>query len=206
MQMRPDNASFSRAERAELPPAPSFEARSAAVLCYQGGALQEVAEPFHMLVRIEREEHAAYEVALLGSSAGTVRAAGGAMLRADHGLDTGVPGFDLLVVPCGFIRSESFSSPRAVQSLVRAVQGARSVLMIARTLQEARRAQMLLREASTWAVGSFWEAVRPGHDPVATSFIEDGRLIWAIGPSAARDGVARLVRDDDARAAARAAF
>ena len=91
MQMRPDNASFSRALRAELPPAPFFEARSAAVLCYQGGALQDVAEPFHMLVRMEREEHAAYEVALLGSSAGMVHAAGGAMLRADHGLDTGVP-------------------------------------------------------------------------------------------------------------------
>jgi DJ-1/PfpI family len=206
MQMRPDNASFSRAERAELPPAPYFETRSAAVLCYQGGVLQEVAEPFHMLVRIEREEHAAYEVALLGLSAGTVRAAGGAMLRADHGLDTGVPGFDLLIVPCGFIRSESFSSLGAIQSLQRAVQGAQSVLMIARTLQEARRAQMLLREASTWAVGSFWEVVRPGHDPAATSFIEDGRLIWAIGPSAARAGVARLVRNDHARAAARAAF
>jgi transcriptional regulator GlxA family with amidase domain len=198
MQMLPDHASFARAERAELPPAPTFEVRSAAVLCYPGASLHEIAEPFHMLIRVEREQHAGYEVALVGPSAGTVRAAGGLALRPDHWLDTGVPAFDLLVVPCGFIGSEAFAVRGAVPSLVRAVQGARRVLLIARTLQQARRAQMLLQGASTWPVGSFWEAVRPGHDPVVTSFIVDGSLTWAMGPSAARDGVARLILENEA--------
>jgi hypothetical protein len=201
MQMLPGHASFTRAERAEPPPSPAFEARSAAVLCYPGGSLHDVAEPFHMLLRIEREGHAGYEVALVGPGAGTVRA-GGAALRPDHRLDTGVPAFDLLVVPCGFIASEAFAVRGATTSLVQAVQQAGCALMVARTLQQARRAQMLLREASTWAVGAFWEAVRPGHHPVITSFIEDGRLTWAIGPSAAHDGIARLICEADAVVAA----
>ena len=197
MQMRADPASV-ELPAAELPPAYDFEPRSVAVLCYPGVPLPEIAVPFHMLAGLQREGHAAYELALLGPGPGTVRAAGGAVLRLDHRLEAEVPAFDALIVPCGFIASEAFAARGATASLVRAVQAARRTLMIARTLQQARRAQMLLRAASTWSVGTFWEAVRPGHDPAVTSFIEDGPLTWAIGPAAARDGLARLVREDGA--------
>ena len=202
MQERFELAAFELADANELP-APWHEPRSAAMLCYPGMALPNISAAFHMLAGCNREGHAAYDVALVGPGSGTVRAAGGGVLRVDHHLDEGIPALDALVVPCGFIHSEAFAAPGATRSLVRAVQGARRALMIARTLQQARRAQMLLREASTWAVGSFWEAVRPGHDPLATSYIEDGRLIWAIGPSAACDGVARLIGEYDGGGARR---
>jgi transcriptional regulator GlxA family with amidase domain len=190
-----------RGDHASSKPSSASEPLSAAVLCYPGVSLQDVAQPFHMLTRVERAGHAGYEVALVGPGAGTVRAAGGASLEPDHRLDAQVPEFDVLVVPCGFIASEAFAVEGAVRSLVRAVQRSRRVVLIAHTLQQARRTQMLLREASTWAVGAFWEAVRPAHHPVVTSFIEDGRLIWAIGQSAARDGIARLIGEEHAETA-----
>jgi hypothetical protein len=81
------------------------------------------------------------------------------------------------------------------------MQGARRGPWIVRTLQQARHVQMLLREASTWAVGSFWEAVRPGARSARDNLHRGRSPDLGDRLMAARDGVARLVRDDDARAA-----
>jgi DJ-1/PfpI family len=177
-----------------LSPRSLFKPVSVAILCYPGAARLDIALPFHMLAGLSQDEHSVCEVALVGVTDRELRLADGAMIWPDHALHTQCPAFDVLVVPCGFFHSEAFAAPGAVAPLIATIKEAKHVLLIAPTLQLARRVQMLLGPASTWSTGAFWEAVRPMHDPLATRFIEDGHLTWAIGPSAPQAGIGRLVR------------
>ena len=90
-----------------------------------------------------------------------MRAAGDRTLGSDHALGAGLPEFDLLVVPCGFVASVAFEGRGGTAPLLAAVLAARQVLLTASLAAHARRAQMLLRAASTMPSGAFWEATRP---------------------------------------------
>jgi hypothetical protein len=168
------------------------EPRSAAVLGYPGISIADLAPSFDRLAALSVEGHAAVEVALVAPGPGALRLAEGGSVDPDYRLDTFPPAIDALIVPCSFIQSQAFASPGALMPLLRALRSAHDVLMLARIPPQARRSQMLLRSISTWPSGAFWEAARPADSPGGTRFIADGHITWAIGPSAARDGIDRI--------------
>ena len=169
--------------------------RSAALLCFPGIRPEELAAPFGILSATADDVAggAAFEIALIGPDPYPVRTASGTALGTDHSIGDGAPDFDVLIVPCAFIRSEAFARPAAIAALAATIRRARRTGLFAASRHEARRAKLLLRRASSWATPAFWGAFRFERDPTRTEFVPDGRLLWAIGPEAAADLTARLI-------------
>jgi len=172
------------------------EPASVGVLGYAGIAADELALPFRWLASRSRDGHAAFEVALVAPKPGELGLAGGMAVRPDHVLDARTPGFDLLVVPGGFLYAMAFGSPDSVGALVNAVRRAGQVLVVARLARDARRAHMLLRAASTLSIGTFWDMVGTRHASDRTTVIADGHVTWAIGDDAVSDGLDRIVGEE----------
>ena len=183
-----------------LTPAHVPASRSAALLAFPGIRREAIAAPYAMLSRASDDTAggAAFEVALIGPGLHPVRTESGAMLGTDHSIGEDAPDFDLLIVPCAFIHSEAFARAGAIAALTATIRRARRTGLFAGSRQEARRAKLLLRHASSRATGAFWQACRARQHPTETEYLADGRLLWAIGPEAGADVTAKLI-DEFAR-------
>jgi transcriptional regulator GlxA family with amidase domain len=179
-------------------PEVEHEPRAAAVLCYPGFRLADIAAPFRLLSRAmvttaAGDAAAAFQVGLVAPSRGPVRGAGGERVVADYALADVTFALDDLIVPCTFLGSSHFATAPAIEALATAVRRAGRVGLIAASRVQALRAQAIFEAASSRSNGAFRDAFRPRDAEAGTEFVADGRLLWAIGPDAGPDLAMRLV-------------
>ena len=176
-------------------PEVEHEPRAAAVLCYPGFRLAGIAAPFRLLSRAvvpTAGGDPAAAVGLVAPSRGPVRGAAGERVVADYALADVTFALDDLIIPCTFLGSSHFATAPAIEALVTAVRRAGRVGLIAASRVQALRAQVIFEAASLQPSGAFRDAFRPRDAEAGTEFVEDGRLLWAIGPDAGPDLAMRL--------------
>jgi transcriptional regulator GlxA family with amidase domain len=158
-----------------------------AILLYEQLAAQDAIGPYEVMRCVP-----GWEVGLVGTRAGEVRAEGGLGLRVDRALDE-VTDPDLVLVPGGE-GCEAVAEDEAVLSWLRDVDERTkwttsvctgSMILGAAGLLEGKRA------TSNWL---FLERLPDyGADPVGGRFVEDGKIVTAAGVTAGIDMALYLV-------------